>query len=66
MDTSICLVTMMEPSPDRMTLVHVQPSHQALKAATATKSDCQLEPWGIVLMLNLSKTSLGEGIENCV
>jgi len=38
------------PISDRMTLVHVQSSHQALKAATTTKSDCQLEPWGIVLM----------------
>ena len=34
---------------DRMTLVHVQPRPQVLKAATATKTDCELEgSWGIV------------------
>ena len=37
---------------DRMTLVHVQPRPQVLKAATATKTDCELEgSWGIVSML---------------
>ena len=37
---------------DRMTLVHVQPRSQVLKAATATKTDCQFEGyWGIVSIL---------------
>ena len=37
---------------DPMTLVHVQPRSRVLKAATATKTDCQFEgSWGIVSML---------------
>ena len=37
---------------DPITLVHVQPRSRVLKAATATKTDCQLKgSWGIVSML---------------